>query len=97
MMTKGEGTLKCIKTALVLPKGSNLGLLQSVDSAANLQKTEKKTEERVEWHQEQQISKGQAGTLNRLSSPSSLIKCKTLKGIEVIPINSKRLKGHQVC
>ena len=79
-MTKREGTLKCIKAAFVLPKGSNLGLLQSLDSAANLQKTQK-TEEHVERHQEYQISKMQAGKRDRLNSPSSLIKCKTLKGI----------------
>lgn len=42
MMTKLEGTFKYIKTPLVLPKGSNLGLIQSLDSAANLQEIKKK-------------------------------------------------------
>lgn len=36
MMTKLEGTREYIKTPLVLPEGSNLGLLQSLHSAANL-------------------------------------------------------------
>lgn len=58
MMTKLEGTLKYIKTPLVLPKGSNLGLIQSPNSAANLQGIQK-TEEHVELHQEYHISKMQ--------------------------------------
>lgn len=58
MMTKLEGTLKYIKTPLVLPKGSNLGLIQSLDSAANLQGIQK-TEKHVELHQGYNISETQ--------------------------------------
>ena len=47
MMTKLGGTLGYIKTTLALPKGSNLGRIQSLDSAANLQEIQK-TEEQVD-------------------------------------------------
>lgn len=62
MMTKLEGILKYIKTPLVLPKGSNLGLIQSLDSAANLQGIQK-PEEHVELHQGYHISEMQYGIL----------------------------------
>lgn len=57
-MTTLEGTLKYIKTPLVLPKGSGLGLIQSPNSAANLQGIQK-TEEHAELHQDSHISKTQ--------------------------------------
>lgn len=47
MMTKLGGTLEYIKTTLALPKRSNLGRIQSLDSAANFQEIQK-TEEQVD-------------------------------------------------
>ena len=47
MITELGGTLWYIKTPLILPKGSNLGLIQSLDSASNLQEIQK-TEEHVD-------------------------------------------------
>lgn len=47
MMTKLGGTLGDIKTTLALPKGSNLGRIQSLDSAANVQEIQK-TEQQVD-------------------------------------------------
>lgn len=59
MMTKLEGTLKYIKTPLVLPKGSNLGLIQSPNSAANSQGIQKPEEHAELTAQESHISKTQ--------------------------------------
>lgn len=61
MMTKLEGTLKYVKTSLVLPRGSNLGLIQSLDSAANWKEIfkKRKKEDHVELQQEYEISKMQ--------------------------------------
>lgn len=56
MMTKLGGTLGYIKTTLALPERSNLGRIQSLDSAANFQEIQK-TEEQVDLPWEYRISR----------------------------------------
>ena len=54
MMTKLGGTLSCIKTTWMSPKGSNLDWIQSLDSAVILQEIQK-TEEHIDLHWEHHV------------------------------------------
>lgn len=54
MMTKLGGTLGCIKTTCMSPKGSNLDWIQSLDLAVTLQEIQK-TEEHIDLHWEHHV------------------------------------------